>query len=529
MANKRTFEIVIAGDESGAKKAMDHVQVHASAFGSAVTGAMFGMGQAVASGAINLAEKIGGIATGSITKLEGLATDTRKIMRETAMSAEDSSRLLTVAKESGVDAEALQKGFKGFDRILATHPEQIEKYGIKVRDLNGKMLPMTEIVANVSDKFKSLGDGYEGTALAQELFKKAGVDLMPLLQQGGASIRQLAAEADKYGLVLDEAGVKKGLAAKRATRELGMAWDGLQITLGQYVAPIFTTVVSWIGDKLPVAVAVAKIWLKEHEDGFKQVAAAAWVGFTWIWNNVPVVLGWVKGAAEKASEGLHKITDWWSQNVGTWQDFYRGMDEVKQTLGVMGDNASHLWEWLQLGSVIVYQKTGPAFEWLGGKLIWLKDHVLDPIAGFFQDLWGQLGPAFATLFSWVDPVVGAVQNLLSLLESAARFTSNPVGGFLSVFGLNPEENNRPRRATGGPVLAGGSYLVGERGPEVFTPGTSGHITPGVAGVQAGGGLTIIVNNAGSVMAERDLVRVIADGLQRQQLYSPLPVLAGVGT
>jgi len=33
------------------------------------------------------------------------------------------------------------------------------------------------------------------------------------------------------------------------------------------------------------------------------------------------------------------------------------------------------------------------------------------------------------------------------------------------------------RADGGPVSAGGMYLVGERGPELFAPGTSGQIVP----------------------------------------------------
>lgn len=36
----------------------------------------------------------------------------------------------------------------------------------------------------------------------------------------------------------------------------------------------------------------------------------------------------------------------------------------------------------------------------------------------------------------------------------------------------------PGRATGGPVSPGRSYLVGERGPEIFTPTQAGSITPG---------------------------------------------------
>ncbi len=36
------------------------------------------------------------------------------------------------------------------------------------------------------------------------------------------------------------------------------------------------------------------------------------------------------------------------------------------------------------------------------------------------------------------------------------------------------------RADGGPVLGGGAYLVGERGPEVFRPAVGGVVEPGAA-------------------------------------------------
>ena len=46
------------------------------------------------------------------------------------------------------------------------------------------------------------------------------------------------------------------------------------------------------------------------------------------------------------------------------------------------------------------------------------------------------------------------------------------------------------RASGGPVAGGSTYLVGEQGPELFTPGTSGNITPNNA---LGGSANITVN------------------------------------
>jgi phage-related minor tail protein len=51
------------------------------------------------------------------------------------------------------------------------------------------------------------------------------------------------------------------------------------------------------------------------------------------------------------------------------------------------------------------------------------------------------------------------------------------------------------RAAGGPVNAGTTYLVGERGPELFTPSGSGNI---IANNQLGGGggsINITVNGA----------------------------------
>ena len=46
------------------------------------------------------------------------------------------------------------------------------------------------------------------------------------------------------------------------------------------------------------------------------------------------------------------------------------------------------------------------------------------------------------------------------------------------------------RANGGPVKGGNDYIVGERGPELFSPGVSGMITPNHA---LGGSTNIVVN------------------------------------
>ena len=48
------------------------------------------------------------------------------------------------------------------------------------------------------------------------------------------------------------------------------------------------------------------------------------------------------------------------------------------------------------------------------------------------------------------------------------------------------------KANGGPVEGGGRYLVGERGPEIFTPSSSGNITPN-SKMSGGAGVTVVQN------------------------------------
>jgi len=84
-----------------------------------------------------------------------------------------------------------------------------------------------------------------------------------------------------------------------------------------------------------------------------------------------------------------------------------------------------------------------------------------------------------------DVLSGVVDKLIDAAFNMALF-GNVGGSFMPGLGLL----GSIFRANGGPVKAGGSYVVGERGPEVFTPGVSGMITPNHA---LGGSTNIVVN------------------------------------
>lgn len=70
---------------------------------------------------------------------------------------------------------------------------------------------------------------------------------------------------------------------------------------------------------------------------------------------------------------------------------------------------------------------------------------------------------------------------------------------------------------GGPVSAGQTYLVGERGPELFTPPTSGHIIPNHALAGAGPREMTVRIQGEFVQRGGDLVATI-DTVRRVQGY-----------
>jgi len=168
-----------------------------------------------------------------------------------------------------------------------------------------------------------------------------------------------------------------------------------------------------------------------------------------------------------------------------------------------------------------------AFEKVTGK-IGENEEKLKPllaifkvIATFVRDVYAPvigkiLGSAFDVLGTAISIVIGLFANLVNAVNSAFNaiktivnfIKNNPVtqalGGVIdNVFGGG--------RALGGPVNRGTSYVVGERGPELFVPTTSGKIIPN--GGMGGGGAIINLTVNGAIDTE-GTARTIIDVLNR---------------
>lgn len=142
----------------------------------------------------------------------------------------------------------------------------------------------------------------------------------------------------------------------------------------------------------------------------------------------------------------------------------------------------------------------------------------------------QIAPAAAIIDEAFATAASSIQSNLARAAERGAFSLDQLAGALTRdlrrFAINSLVRNPVQslvtnaltgafggaRMGGGPVAAGQSFLVGERGPEIFTPGASGRINP----LRGGGGVNVNITLPGVSDAEsfRRSQSQIAAGLSR---------------
>jgi TP901 family phage tail tape measure protein len=147
------------------------------------------------------------------------ADNLNDLSQRTGVAVESLSRFGNAAADSGssVDevAKAMSRLARGVVDPASKTSEALRSIGISAVDANGKVKSLDEIMLSISDVFAKLPDGAEKAALAQELFGKSGVNLIPLLNQGREALSQysatidteLAQASDKFNDTLNAIGI----------------------------------------------------------------------------------------------------------------------------------------------------------------------------------------------------------------------------------------------------------------------------------------------------------------------------------
>ena len=166
-----------------------------------VSGGLKGLAGA-AGGLSNMLGALVPLATGAglVAMAKGAidaADNMNDLSQKTGVSVESLSKFQQAANASGTSIEgvgaAMIKLNKGLGAGTGPATEALKSLGISATDASGKLKSTDTVMLEVADKFAKMPDGANKTALAMQLFGKAGADMIPLLNGGSKAITDLSA------------------------------------------------------------------------------------------------------------------------------------------------------------------------------------------------------------------------------------------------------------------------------------------------------------------------------------------------
>jgi hypothetical protein len=165
-----------------------------------------------------------------------------------------------------------------------------------------------------------------------------------------------------------------------------------------------------------------------------------------------------------------------------------------------------------IGGVVIAAITGlvVTLTMLAKGLSWLIEllkPLIEMISKTLVAAFNIANSAIQTFMGWIDSVIGKINDLIALASRAA----SAVGGLFSSAGSSVSSLFSGKKADGGSVYGGNSYLVGENGPEMFTPNSTGTIIPN-GGI--GGGVINLNITGNSFLGDDDVADKIGSAIMK---------------
>ena len=251
-------------------------------------------------------------------------------------------------------------------------------------------------------------------------------------------------------------------------------------------------------------------------NGIKDMFSNVWEGIKTIFKTyINFVVGLVSKLLSLVGIDLGELIE----NIK--DGFNKGWDIIKNIFTTM-------WEFIKEIFTRVFNFYYEIFEKIKNVLIkvfeWFKTTFVEstkPLVEAWKSIWNALIEAFnkivekvkepkTNLVNWLGDKFKAVAKWVrKIWDKAKEVGGNIVGAGSDITGYE---------ANGGPVRSGGTYVVGEKGPEIFTPSTSGKIIPNNKLKGASGGQAINITVNGDISGE-DLIDKVSQGIMRNLSFN----------
>jgi hypothetical protein len=409
------------------------------------------------------------------------AVEAGNLARALGTTVEEASRLKEVSDDVGIGIDTLRTAFKA-----------AQKDGFS---------PTIDGIARMSDEYLKLAPGVERTQFLLDRFGKSGEDMGKLLEKGSASIRQMSAAIDE-NLIFNEQAYLEARKFQIAQDDLKDSWDGFMMSLGKQALPKAIGLLGEMNSNIEesgTALGILRFgWddvfrgIFKSKDSIDELAEAstaaadtadeAAAAFESEEEKVKRLADEAKAAADAIKEMSQANTEYLSL-VGKLSDdnekYAQSVQKIQQDLdagNITIDEANQKW-----------QELADAQEEASQRMVLnmlQQELAVDGLDAKESDYLLQKGMEWGI---YSESAVSAIQQARAEVDRyKADFNSIPTQKTVTITTIQQAVNaaytnssgqamNFSGRASGGPVMAGTPYMVGEKGPELFTPTQSGSI------------------------------------------------------
>jgi hypothetical protein len=441
--------------KAGSKVALDAVAANAGMF-------------AIAGGAA-----IAKFAFDGVADFAKLALAAGKFANATGLAVEDASRYMEAAKDIDVPVEALETAIGKLNKTIGADPDKVRDLGVDLVYLKDGSIDVNETFLNTIERLKGITDPAERATVASQLLGKGWQSMAELINMGSGKLEtSLRSVSDAQVISPEE--LQKAIEYREAMDELGDSVQELKLAAGQNLIPALSkgatalaTAINAFDSEDPLKFAKDALVVyneevnqaREDSENFKQTIR----DFKRPMKNLA-------DATEEVTVALIDADKAWNILTGNL-DREVALDNAKQQLKDLEDAAKRAFGSGAQADIDAYDQAAADFV---GSLAAISDGMDGISSKEILIRYKTQGPA-------------AALELANYLARGAEYGGLSAEDALTLAGIS----TLPARANGGPVMSGTTYLVGERGPELFTPSSSGNITPNHA--MGGGGNTITVN------------------------------------
>ena len=202
---------------------------------------MAGVAKVAANAFAGIAVAAGAAFVGISQHADKMAKSAQKI----GIPIEELSTLAHAAELSGVSFSNLETGIGRFssnitDALSGLSTEGVlafQSLDVSLKNLDGATKTTSELLGDIAERFQSMPDGAEKTAIAMRVFGKSGRDLIPMLNQGRDGIKSMTDEAARLGLQLSGETGKAAEAFNDNLTKVGQVMKGIAIQVVSNVLP----------------------------------------------------------------------------------------------------------------------------------------------------------------------------------------------------------------------------------------------------------------------------------------------------